>query len=91
LIDDQAGAGVRGDIDMALQSLTFGNFTRIVMVGIKNSCTPVECSNQCVTILIQRHIKHRDLVTRCNVHSLQQIDVALESADALRLSWVLQA
>jgi hypothetical protein len=41
-VDDQAGAGVGGGIDMHVQSFVLRYLAGIVMIGIKHACAKLE-------------------------------------------------
>ena len=88
LIDENAGADIRGGIDHRLQAIVGGDIAGKVVVAVEYLGARCQRPLQASAVLVQGHVQHGHPGTGSRFHPLQQVDIALNAGYQLRLQWL---
>ena len=61
-----------------------------MVVGIENAHALLQQGDQGIAIFVERDIEHGDFVAGDRVDALQQIDIAFQAGNAIRIARLLQ-
>ena len=86
-IDDETGAHIGRSVDVRGEPRVLRYHARRVMIEILATHAACEQLRQRRRVGFERDVEHRDRIARLRIDALQQLDVALDTGDALGIPW----